>query len=606
MKKIKQFYMNLKLQTKLMITHLVIVTLPMIVIGIFFYTSLYDMILSNTIRNEQTASAQTAPLIESTVNNIVNIHDKIQAMEFYQSLCSSSRAISIDALGRCSQAISFRQKVDELINETSITSVKLYLDLPADDELFVVSAFPDIVKPMDSARGTYWHGIFGGDSALSELDCPPFYLSSYERENLGTMAYITKSYVHFDDGIRPCYLAIYYSQDELNQLLLNALASDDSVAYLVNSRDNIAATSDDAMSGAYHFSYSEVQKYFMSSNNFIEKKVMGKEVYAGFYSIQNTDWYMVIALPAKPVIAKCNNLIMMFTLIYVICIIIAFAIATLLSRSITNRLSSVIRQMEHTRVAPPIALPDADTTDELGDLVDSYNYMTRVINRLMEEQAEAADELRIAEFNSLQAQINPHFLYNTMDMINWLSQQNRSLEVTTAVQKLSRFYKLTLSRKESLNTIEDEIEHVSIYVQLQNMRFHNDIDFIIDIPDGILDYSIPKLTFQPVVENSILHGILEKESKQGTIVLTGWLEGEDIVILISDNGVGIPSDQLSMILNGNECSSKKGGTNIAIYNTHKRLQILYGKKYGLKYNSILGCETNVEIRLPAIRPDHET
>ena len=103
--------------------------------------------------------------------------------------------------------------------------------------------------------------------------------------------------------------------------------------------------------------------------------------------------------------------------------------------------------MAQSRIGPPVALPAPETQDEIGDLIDTYNYMSRVINELMDRQAQAAEDLRVAEFNSLQSQINPHFLYNTMDMINWLSQQGRSNEVTTAIQKLSRFYKLTLSRK---------------------------------------------------------------------------------------------------------------------------------------------------------------
>ena len=182
--------------------------------------------------------------------------------------------------------------------------------------------------------------------------------------------------------------------------------------------------------------------------------------------------------------------------------------------------------------------------DEIGDLIDTYNYMTRKMDQLMEEQAKAAEELRIAEFHSLQAQINPHFLYNTMDMINWLAQQGRTDEVSNAVQSLSRFYKLTLSRKQSMSTIAKETEHVSIYLLIQNMRYHDSISFISDIPDELLEYSIPKLTLQPIIENSVLHGILETDNKSGTIVLTGWMEDHDIVLLISDDGVGISPEKL--------------------------------------------------------------
>ena len=130
------------------------------------------------------------------------------------------------------------------------------------------------------------------------------------------------------------------------------------------------------------------------------------------------------------------------------------------------------------------------------------------------------------------------------------------------------------------------------------MRYHDSISFISDIPDELLEYSIPKLTLQPIIENSVLHGILETDDKSGTIVLTGWMEDTDIVLLISDDGVGISPEILPTILSGNG-NSTSGGTNIAIYNTHRRLQILYGPDYGLTYSSEPGHGTEVEIRIPA-------
>ena len=248
---------------------------------------------------------------------------------------------------------------------------------------------------------------------------------------------------------------------------------------------------------------------------------------------------------------------------------------------------------------------------KIAHFLEKQEYVTRVLYpgleshpgyELMKKQAKSAEDLRIAEFNSLQAQINPHFLYNTMDMINWMALQGQTEEISHAVQSLSRFYKLTLSRKKGISTIARELEHVTIYVQLQNMRYHDSIELITDIPDELSEYQIPKLTLQPVVENSILHGILEKESKSGTIVITGWMENEDIVLLISDDGVGISPEILSTILSGSG-NSQSGGTNIAVYNTHRRLQILYGKDYGLTYSSNPGKGTEVEIRFPAHREE---
>lgn len=604
-KMLGRFYRSLKLQTKFTFTHLVIATIPMIVLAIFFYTKLYDMIVADTIRTEQAASTQTAPLIEDTVSEILKLHSDIVSLDYYRRSFSPSRTEDLNDLSHSQAAIDFNHDIQELIDGNFITDVKMYLDIPRSDSLFSEPSISDTVLPINNAWGTYWHGIFNGNASLSSLFCPTFYLGSYEVKHNGDMAYITKSTMVYDGKLTPYYLAIYFSQDYFDELLKDNLTSSSNVAYIINARDSMIATSDIAMSGTYHFSYDEVQEYFMSSNNFILKNVLGKDVYAGFHSIRNTDWYMVVAMPSQPMINKSVGVMAGFILVYIGCILIAFLIATLLSHSITNRLSVVINQMSKSRIGPPVALPDSDTMDEIGDLISTYNYMTRVINHLMDDQAKAAEDLRIAEFNSLQAQINPHFLYNTMDMINWLSQQGRSQEVTTAIQKLSRFYKLTLSRKKSLSTIADEIEHVSIYAQLQNMRFHDTIDFLVDIPDNLLEYSIPKLTFQPVIENCILHGILEKESKQGNIVLTGWMEDETIVILISDNGVGIPSEKLEDILKGGSGVHTGKGTNIAVNNTHRRMQLIYGSEYGLTYSSTYGSGTDVEIRIPARLPEED-
>lgn len=598
-----RLYNKLKLQTKFTITHLVIATLPLIVLSIFFYTKLYGMIVADTIRTEQNASTLTAPLIGDEVSQILKLHSKITNQEFFRQIVDKNRGESLGELAASKSAHEFLETLDRSTDGSPVKDIKLYIDIPQTDPVFSTSLH-NTVLPMNHARGTYWYGIFNGSPAMQSLFCPSFYLGSHEIRHNGDLAYITKSNIVYEGKQRDCYLAIYFTQEYFENLLKENLTSAHNVAYIINKRDSLVATTDRAMSGTYHFSYGEVQEHLMSSNNFILKKVLKEDVYAGFYSIKNTDWYMVVAMPSKPMISKSIGIMTGFILVYVACIIIAFLIATLLSHSITGRLSAVINQMALSRIEPPVALPASDTFDEIGDLISTYNYMTRIINQLMDEQAKAAEDLRVAEFNSLQSQINPHFLYNTMDMINWLSKQGRSQEVTSAIQKLSRFYKLTLSRKHSLSTIADEIEHVSIYVQLQNMRFHDTIDFLVDIPDDLAEYPIPKLTFQPVIENCILHGILEKESKQGTIVLTGWMEDKTIVILISDDGVGISKEKLDYILTGRGISKGKG-SNIAVYNTHRRLQLMYGAEYGLTYSGNSGEGTEVEIRIPAQYPDEK-
>lgn len=591
---ITQKYHNLGLQTKFTITHLVITTLPILLLFLFFYGKLYDMVLADTIRTEQTSSARTTPMIEEIVGQVLQTHQKLQNFPFYNQF--HRQGISSETLLGKEGTSLFHRQVSSLIDTELITDIRIYIDLPKDDPFFDIAGLSGVFLPMQNALGTYWNGIFKGRANLRSLYCPSFYLSPEEIHKYGDLAYISRDTMRYNGTSLLCYSAVYYSKEPFTKLLADNLTAEESVAYLINDRNSIVATSDEALAGIYHFDYDIVRNFFMSSNNFVLKNVLGNDVYAGFYNIAQADWFMVVVMPSGPIISKSIFMMLEFLFIYIGCILTAFLIATGLSHSITRRISTVIEQMAKVRIGPPTALPASDSQDEIGHLIDTYNYMTRVMNQLMADQAKAAEDLRVAEFHSLQAQINPHFLYNTMDMINWLAQQGRSQEVSEAVHALSRFYKLTLSRKETIASIADETEHVSIYVQLQNMRFNGGIDFVMDIPDYLMDCPIPKLTFQPVVENSILHGILEKSEKCGTVVLTGWLEGNTVVILVSDDGVGIPPEKLSCILTGN---SGGKGNNIAVYNTHRRIQLLYGPNYGLQYRSEVGKGTEVEIRLPA-------
>ena len=490
----------------------------------------------------------------------------------------------------------FCQAVKKLTDSSLITNIRIYVDLPAASSLFSGTK-EKILYPVSGIRGTYWHGIFQSTNT-SKLFCPPFYLGTQEKSDCGDLAYIHTASIYYHGSPINAYVAVYYSSSHLIKVLNENLGLKDSVSYIVNERNSLVASSDESLSGIYWLGYEDISQSFMSSNNFIEKNILGNKISSCFYRINQPGWFMVTILPSKPLIAQSNEMMMQFAFFYLLFLILALFLSGRLSRSITGRISSVIGQMRKVRQGPPVAMDSPVYHDEVGDLIDTYNYMTRKMNQLMDNQAKAAEDLRIAEFNSLQAQINPHFLYNTMDMINWMAQQGRTEEVTNAVQNLSRFYKLTLSQKKSISTIAKEEEHVSIYIHLQNMRYHDSIQFISDIPDELMDDQIPKLTLQPVVENAILHGILETTSKSGTIVLTGWQEDQDLVLLISDDGVGMSNEKLDTILTGTGSSSGKG-TNIAIYNTHRRLQILYGPDYGLFYSSEPGKGTEVQIRIPA-------
>lgn len=601
--KIHQSYGDMKLSSKFTLVLLLATTVPVLMMSCFFYGKLYDMVVSYTIRQEQDTSAETAPYIEELVQQIIDAHSGITDQEFFQTLFHQPVNSPFQMFLDSDSAQDFHDYAEELIASDMITGVQIYMDFPPQSvRLFNDELTKDYFSPLSKARGTYWYGIFQG-TQQSSLYCPEFYLGGREKREYGDLAYITSTTFYYQGSARQAYIAVYSSSEHLNEMLKDNLKLTGSVSYIINDRNAVVATSDSSLSGIYLLDYDTIENSFMSSNNFIERNILNTTVYAGFYNIKQPGWFMVTVLPSGPLITQSNTIMIQYILMYLGFLIFALFLAHSMSHSITNRISSVIHQMSKVRKGTLSPMSSPQYHDEIGDLIDTYNYMTRKMDQLMTEQAKAAEELRIAEFHTLQAQINPHFLYNTMDMINWLAQQGRTDEVSLAVQKLSRFYKLTLSRKQSISTIASEAEHVSIYLQIQNMRYHNSISFVCDIPDELMEYQIPKLTLQPIIENSVLHGILETPSKTGTIVLTGWLEDSDIVLLISDDGVGIPPEKLQTLLleNSYGITSASSGTNIAVYNTHRRLQILYGNEYGLNYSSEFGKGTDVELRIPAIK-----
>ncbi len=597
-----QRYNGLKLQSKFTLALVLMVFIPGIFIAVFFYSQLYDMVISNTIRKEQDAAAKTVPSINTFMEGITETASDLTKSTFYQSLFFQPIKAPISELLTSNEESVFEDHVQDLIQKSRLTSIHFYIDLP-ENTLTVSADTPEneLFSSLNSAR-TYWRGIFHSNNTLKELYCPSNYLGPKERELYGDQAYIRKTTLYYNENPVDVFIVFYYSGESLVSLLQENLLLEQSVSYIVNDRNDIVVSSNNSLTGTYLLDYSTIENSFMSSNNFVIRTILRDEVYAGFYRINAPSWFMVTVLPSTPMIHQGNVFILQIVLIYIAFLVLALLMATLLSRSITKRISSVIRQMRKVREGPPIPMKSSNIHDEVGDLIDTYNYMTGKMSLLMTKQAQAAEDLRIAEFNSLQAQINPHFLYNTMDMINWMAQQGQTDEISEAVQSLSRFYKLTLSKKHGISTIANEVEHVSIYLRLQNMRYKDRINFISDIPDELNEYCLPKLTLQPIIENSVIHGILETESKSGTIVLTGWLEDHDIILMISDDGVGIPAEKLSTILSGNG-SSSSGGSNIAVYNTHRRLQILYGDGYGLSYSSTPGTGTEVEIRLPAYRSE---
>ena len=230
-----------------------------------------------------------------------------------------------------------------------------------------------------------------------------------------------------------------------------------------------------------------------------------------------------------------------------------------------------------------------DYADEIGQLVGRYNGMTEQVSDLLQEQYALGQEKMQLELKALQSQINPHFLYNTLDMINWMAQKNEMDNIRSVVQSMSSFYRLTLSGGQDIVSIGDEVRMCGAYMEIQKRRYRGRILYEAEVDEDILDCLIPKITLQPFLENAIVHGINEKEDARGVVILNGWMEDGRITLSVTDDGRGISME-------GQKKSTE--GSHYGMENIEKRLTLYYGEEIPIQIESSPGVGTCIIINIP--------
>ena len=277
-------------------------------------------------------------------------------------------------------------------------------------------------------------------------------------------------------------------------------------------------------------------------------------------------------------------------------LVLAAALLTswILSRMLSRPLWGLASAMERfERDADHFSYRPVGGTRELSQ---SFGHMVLRIQQLMSTVRQEEINLRKTELKALQAQINPHFLYNTLDSIAWMCERGRNADAVNMVHALARLFRISISRGHELIPIAKEIEHAESYLQIQKYRYKNQFTYEFDVDPECLDYYCNKITLQPIIENSINHG-LDLLVEEGRIQVEVLQDGEDILFRVRDNGVGMSQEQVDAILE----QDPEDRTGIGIRNVNDRLRIYFGAPYGLNITSELDVGTCVEIRMPKVR-----
>ena len=308
------------------------------------------------------------------------------------------------------------------------------------------------------------------------------------------------------------------------------------------------------------------------------------------------NWKIVgVSYVDEMITSKLDNMLRVVAFILAFVLLISFVVGFFSSKLISNPANELARAMwEFEKDAENFEYCRVNGTREITSLSDSYGHMVVQIQNLMEKVREEEVSLRKTELNALQAQINPHFLYNTLDSIAWMCEEGRTQEAINMVNSLARLFRISISRGHELITIEKECQHAESYLRIQKYRYKNKFTYQFDVEPECLSYLCNKITLQPIIENAIYHGL--DMTDEGKIRIGIKAHGEDILMYVEDNGVGMDEECCKEILH-KESSDRSG---IGIKNVNDRIRIYFGEKYGLTILSEPDVGTRVEIRMPKI------
>ena len=328
-----------------------------------------------------------------------------------------------------------------------------------------------------------------------------------------------------------------------------------------------------------------------------------EKIYALSHS-ETTGWTIVGCMNMSELLKNSRKARSIYMLVALGLIAIALVISSEIAKNITFPIQKLRDSMKRVQKGDFSAAEiEVYSDNEIGSLTRSFNVMTHKIQDLMAQNIQEQEQKRKIELKALQSQINPHFLYNTLDSIIWMAEGKKNEEVVLMTASLARLLRQSISIENELVTIGQEIEYVRSYLTIQKMRYKDKLEFEINVDPRITHAQIIRLVLQPIVENAIYHGLKYKESK-GMLKVHGYELGERIIIDITDDGVGMDEETLKHIYDKHKVNYHSNG--VGVYNVQQRLVLYYGKEYGIIYHSEKGKGTTATVVIPKNQEDvHE-
>lgn len=580
---------DLRLQYKLILAFSVIILIPLLLLGV---TS--ASLMANTLQNaERKALLQSMRQLNNSVDSFLNLYFNASTMllrnyELQQTLNQETADLT--------DAIEGRQKVSQIVRQIqtglALSESRGVIDIQSDvtvrfyiDNQPFASYLGDII-PLEELKDEPWFGQVYGLSSLPVwqsrvlLNGQPNIVLNRKMTDfrayvpLGVMrVFIPVSvFKNFFDRNMPSGIYRYYYVDSQYQDILNTGPEGEKDALLV-----------------------AIEAHKFSSD--LNTMMLGDQRYiVGVINSSSTGWRLIFVAPSD-VISVTTRAVSTATLGYAaVALVLCIFISILLSRFITNRMAVLVEKTNQIDGGNFTVQQRIRGRDEIGQLDMNFNNMVARVDNLIQNEFRAKLMINKVRLELLQEQINPHLLYNTLSLISMISKEDGRKEVLHVTNSLIAFYKGILSRGKIITSIREEMAMVLNYIEIMRTVYQMDIDCIVEIEDCIYDCYTIKLLLQPVVENAILHGLRDKGG--GQIFISGMTTGHGLQFVVTDDGVGMPPEVehfLNSVVEMEQLEKSYGLANVI-----KRVDLFWGRAYGVKVESTPGAGTNVILNIPRL------
>ena len=396
-------------------------------------------------------------------------------------------------------------------------------------------------------------------------------------------------------------LQLDIEETKLSKIFSAGISIDEEI-YLVDSTGYIISHPDSSLIGKEGLTPTELKAVLENETGHLSGKMSNNSDLVAFSKLSVPNWYLIMRLPATTVYGTDIFSFDVMRTVLILAVIIVFVISLIIIYSsivenTVKRINNAIMVLKNEGIdqVDNVASLDDKNNKSLALLENNANQLVITIKKLMEESYEAKLKARDFQLKALQAQINPHFLYNTLDAIKWMILEDYKQDSIWMINAFSRYFRLSLSKGRDVVTLRDELELIESYIGIMQKRFSNISTIDIDIDEEMKNCLIPKLSLQPLVENALNHGILHSQNSDGRLVIVAREDNGRLLIIIKDNGNGMSQQQLDNILGHGNSSNTKG---YGLGNVDERLKLFGGEDCGLSISSVINVGTTVTISLP--------